>query len=98
MKYDEEPIVVRESFVNESRPWLMNELERSHNISLLFQCRLPKEFEIDNDEKQEHEIGYIKWFDSVPPDLLRIHKDLYGDILEKWFKKTIVGGKKKCEM
>ena len=26
-----------------------------------------------------------KWFNSLPSDLLKAHKDLYGDILENWF-------------
>lgn len=85
--YDTEPIVVREAFVNESRPWLKNQLERAHNISLLFQCRLPDGFEIDNGKLQEHDAGYAKWFDSIPSDLLKAHKDLYGDIFDKWFSK-----------
>ena len=35
--YDNAPIAVQEIFVNERRPWLSNELEHVHNISLLFQ-------------------------------------------------------------
>lgn len=85
--YDKEPIVVREAFVNESRPWLSNELERAHNISLLFQCRIPDGFVINNRGLQKHDAGYAKWFNSLPSDLLKAHKDLYGDILENWFNK-----------
>lgn len=85
--YDKEPIVVREAFVNESRPWLSNELERAHNISLLFQCRIPDGFVINNRGLQKHDVGYAKWFNSLPSDLLKAHKDLYGDILENLFNK-----------
>ena len=64
---------------------LTDRLERSHNISLLFPCRLPEGFRITNEGKEEHTAGYKKWFDAVPEQLLSAHRVLYGDLIEKHF-------------
>lgn len=87
VSYDPAPIVVRESMAHGRRPWLENELERSHNLSFLYQCRLPETFQIDNRDLREHDPGFAKWFDAVPADLLPVHRELYGDVLEKWFER-----------
>jgi colanic acid biosynthesis protein WcaH len=84
---DRTPIVVREAMVDTERPWLENELERSHNISFLFHACLPVGFEISNENLCENDAGYKKWFTATPVDLLEVHKRLYGDILEEWFEK-----------
>ena len=68
-------------FVRDERPWLENQLERPHNISLLYKCTLSGNFELDNGTLKETDAGYKKWFDCVPDNLLKAHKDLYGDIL-----------------
>ena len=83
--YDKTPITVRESFADKDRPWLSNQLERSHNISLLFAAKLPEGYVIDNNGRQEHEAGYMKWFTNVPSDLLNAHRKLYGDVLQNIF-------------
>ena len=83
------PIAVRESMTTQSRPWLNNQLERLHNTSILFDCKLPKNYLIDNGGMHEDTEGFLKWFDSVPKDLLQCHMDLYGDILCKWFKEKV---------
>lgn len=84
--YDPNSFFTREVMVTEDRPWLKNQLERSHNISMLFDCRLPDGFKVNNTDADEHMAGYIKWFDQVPPDLLEAHKSLYGDIIDLFFK------------
>ena len=53
---------------------------------MLFDCRLPDGFKVNNTDADEHMAGYIKWFDQVPPDLLEAHKTLYGDIIDLFFK------------
>ncbi len=83
--YNKKPITVRESFVGEERPWLDDQLERSHNISLLYSARLPNGYEIDNGGRMEHDVGYIRWFKEMPSDLLKAHRRLYGDVLENFF-------------
>ena len=80
IKFDPEPIVIREDIISEDRYWLSNQLERSHNISFLFKCELPDSYKISD------ESGEIKWFDSIPEDLLPQHRNLYGDILAHYFE------------
>ena len=65
---------------------LDNQLERSHNISLLFEAVLPDGYMIDNGTLTEHDSEYKKFFNFYPPDLLKAHDDLYGDILTDFFK------------
>ena len=85
-----EPIMVKEPIVHWLRPQLENELMRSHNISVLYECRLPDDFTVDNHGKCEHDAGYLKWFDMVPKDLLQCHKELYGELLGNWFRRNII--------
>lgn len=60
--------------------------ERGHHITILFNCKLPEGFEIDNGDKQENDAGYLKWFDKVPENLLKVH-DPYKEILNEWERK-----------
>ena len=82
--YNKNPITTRESFMKRERPWLKDQLERSHNISLLYEAKLPEGYVIDNKGRLEHERGYMKWFSKVPDDLLPEHQDLYVDIIRKY--------------
>lgn len=82
--YNNNPIVTREAFVKRYRPGLKDQLERSHNISILYEARLPDEFQINNGDKSEHDVGYMKWFSGVPDDLLPEHQELYVDIIRKY--------------
>lgn len=84
------PITVRESMTMQPRPWLDNQLERTYNTSILFECKLPQNYVIDNKDIEPQMEGYLKWFDEVPVDLLQCHKELYGDILEELFKERKV--------
>lgn len=86
VEHDKEPIVVYENIVRESREGLQNQLERAHNIALLYKCRVPADYVIDNAEKKETDEGYLRWFDKFPDNLLECHKPLYKyDMLKKWF-------------
>lgn len=82
--YQQEPIVVREAMINMERPWLNNQLYRSHNISFLYFATLPLGYKLRNNSQDEHSVGYMKWFTECPDDLLPCHRELYGDILEKY--------------
>ena len=73
--------------LNNERPWLNNQLERSHNISILFNCKLPEYYIIKNNTEDEHTSGFLKWFDYAPNDLLEAHKDIYSEFLINWFNK-----------
>lgn len=87
VSYNSRPLLVKELILKNERPWLKNQLERSHNISVLFDCKLPQGYTIQNDSKDEHTAGFLKWFDYVPEDLLDAHKDIYGELLTNWFNK-----------
>lgn len=82
--YQHEPIAVRESVVGVERPWLHNQLYRAHNISFLYLSALPAGYRIQNNSLNEHSAGFMKWFTEWPDDLLPCHRELYGDILEKY--------------
>lgn len=82
-----QPLLVKELILRDVRPRLKNQLERSHNISILFDCKLPNNYAIQNDKEDEHTTGFLKWFDHVPEDLLDAHKDIYGVFLTNWFNK-----------
>ena len=62
------PITTRESFMKRERPWLKDQLERSHNIYLLYQAKLPEGYVINNKGKSNREAGQKKWFSKVPDD------------------------------
>lgn len=67
VKYDLKPIGVNEIIANEKDI-------RSHFISILYNCFLSKEYIIDNGNKNIQDVGYLKWFDNCPDDLLKWHK------------------------
>lgn len=80
---EKNPLAVRECILPEYRKGLENQLERSHNIVLLYECSLPSGFYIDNKQKTCDKEGYLKWFDHIPDNLLECHKIAYLDILKK---------------
>ncbi len=83
--YDRKKYIIKELMLRENRPLLDNQLERCHSISLLFFSTLPESFTIKNNTNTEHSSGYKKWFDYLPEDLLEVHRDLYGDIINSFF-------------
>lgn len=91
--YDRDNFITREGIVYQTRPWMKNQLVRSHNISMLFNCRLPDDYQISNNAEDEHTIGFLKWFDNKPEDILVVHEELYGDIIDSFFEGENVWGK-----
>lgn len=55
--------------------------KRGHFITLVYECRLPEKFEILNERRKEHDVGYLKWFDKFPDDMLSVHY-----VYKKYFK------------
>lgn len=51
---------------------LLNPRVRGHNITILFRCQLPTNYQIDNSGYMPDAQGYLKWFDDIPNDLLAI--------------------------
>ena len=84
--YDKDPIAVHENIIRAHREGLSNQLERAHNIALLYSCRVPDDYVINNAGKSEAEEGYLRWFDKFPDNLLECHQMLRDDeALKRWF-------------
>ncbi len=83
--FERKPLMVQEDILGIKRPWLKNELERSHNISMLFECKLPRGFDIAEQGEAVFP-GYLKWFDHMPEDFLECHRRLYGDTIANIYK------------
>ena len=77
---EKEPIKVFEIIENELRP-IEKQNERAHFITLVYRCHVDETYEINNGNLTEEDAGFIKWFDKLPADLLRI-QDCYREILE----------------
>ena len=82
--FDPKPLAVK-NVIRGSNPSLEHPNERGHNIAIVFNCRLPKNYEIDNGNKTENDNGFLKWFDKLPSDFLKIQL-VFGDILERWIQ------------
>lgn len=86
VEYDETPIAVYQNIIRNKRESLNNQLERAHNIALLYRCRVPRNYEIDNAGKNETKEGFLRWFDKFPKNLLNCHIMLENNrALGKWF-------------
>ena len=74
------PIAVRDVILNknEAMPKL-----RAHHLAVLYECKLPVGFEIDNNGRAETDNGYLRWFKKVPQNILTVH-DVYFDIFETY--------------
>ena len=78
-------MVIMENIMRVHRAGLKNQLERAHNIALIYSCRVPDDYVIDNGDKAENSEGYLKWFDKFPIDILECHKPLIRDLrFKKW--------------
>lgn len=86
VSYDKTPMLVGENIIRKHRDGLQNQLERAHNIALLYDCKVPDGFVIDNGGRAETDEGFLKWFDKFPEDLLDCHKGLKEiEKFMKWF-------------
>ena len=84
--YEKKPIIIYENLIREYRAGIENQFERAHNISLIYRCKLPNEFEINNTGKNEKDEGYLRWFTCFPNDILECHKGLKKyEYFNKWF-------------
>lgn len=80
IQYDKEPIKVFEIISHEQRN-IENQNERAHFITMVYKCYAPIDFSIDNQSVKEGEVGYMKWFDNLPDDLLSI-QSCYREIIK----------------
>ena len=79
--YDKEPIKVFEIMWDKDQRNLENDDERAHFITIVYKCYVPDSFTIDNHGKNEDDAGYLRWFDKLPDDLLKI-QNCYKEILK----------------
>lgn len=56
---------------------------RAHHLAVLYECRLPKTFAVDNHNKTESDIGYLQWFRQIPKNILAVH-DVYFDVFKNY--------------
>lgn len=73
------PIAVRDVIVGKGEK---DPRVRAHHLAILFECRLPEQYCINNLGKTERDAGYLKWFRRIPDNILKVH-DCYRDIFEK---------------
>ena len=78
--FEKEPIKVFEIINHEHRD-IENQNERGHFITLVYKCFAPKGYTIDNQKHNKDKVGYMKWFDHLPDDLLSI-QSCYKDIIK----------------
>ena len=77
-----EPVAVRSIFRGVD-PSKVFPRERGHNVAVLFQCQTPKNWRIDNHGKTAQDDGFLAWFDTLPPDFMRI-QCAYEEVLAPW--------------
>ena len=82
VQVQEPPLAVR-NVIRGANPRQEFPNERGHNVAILYQCTLPREYTIDNGDKTEADDGYLKWFDTLPPDFMEI-QHVYDDVLKPW--------------
>lgn len=63
--YNEQPIDVVPIICPEMK-------QRGHFISFIYECSFPDGFEIHN-AVSENQAGYLKWHDTCPNNLLKVH-------------------------
>lgn len=79
LSIEKEPIKVFEIIEHEHRP-IKNQNERAHFITLAYKCFVDESYVINNGNLAEEDAGFIKWFDKLPDDLLKI-QNCYREIL-----------------
>lgn len=48
---------------------------RGHYISFTYLCKVPANFEIDNKDLCETDVGFLKWFNTCPDNLLPMQEN-----------------------
>lgn len=55
--------------------------ERCHFFSFVYDCKMPRDYVIDNTGLTEIDTGYLKWHDKFPENMVRCH-----EIYRKYFR------------
>ena len=69
-----EPIKVYEFHWKSYRPHVDDQRERAHFITLVYACRLPDDYNLEDHNLPEGKPGHLKWFDTLPEDMLLIQE------------------------
>ena len=56
---------------------------RGHHITIVFECSVPDDYQIDNGDLTEHDTGFLAWHDHFPERMLRCHL-----FYRKYFQKS----------
>lgn len=78
--FEKEPIKFFQ-IINKEHRDLKNQNERGHFITLVYKCFAPRDFEIEKQQYKQGEVGYMKWFDQFPDNLLSI-QSCYREIIK----------------
>lgn len=76
------PIGIQETIL-QPRKHLKYLNDRGHNISILFKCRLPEGYEVNNHGRLLETPGFLQWFERFPSNFLKLHLG-YGEVLKDW--------------
>lgn len=72
VSYDKEPVKVFEIFSDHYREGIHNQRERAHFVTLAYCCWIPDGWSVGSQNAKPGEEGYLKWFDSLPDELLAV--------------------------
>ena len=71
-----DPIKFYEIFSKIHREGIEDQRERAHFITLVYKCRIPKEYSIPEERSIPGKVGSLQWFGNLPDDLLQV-QDCY---------------------
>ena len=74
VQFYREPIKCYEFHSDTLRKGLDDQNERAHFVTLVFACKVQKDYRINNEGRLNNEAGYLKWFDTIPEDILPVHR------------------------
>lgn len=69
-----EPIKVYEFHWNGYRSKVKDQRERAHFITLLYACKVPHDYDLNQHNIPIGEPGHLEWFDTMPTDILPIQE------------------------
>lgn len=74
VNHSAEPIKVYEFHWKKRRSHIEDQRERAHFITLVYACSLPESYDAGKQRIHEGTPGHLRWFDSMPEDILPIQK------------------------
>lgn len=70
----DEPIKVFELHREKNVKEIADQRECAHYISLVFACKLPIDYKLDNRNMHEGKPGHLVWFESPPDNIVELQK------------------------